>query len=138
MPLVGVDGDVFHLYPAVRKLLEEIFLFIGVEADVAVDTEQKIFLMSTAFKQLTVALEARIAQQMVVAPRGDQIEIGVGIEPAYQLAALMQDIGIERGLDFLPRKFVMLLLIFIGHARLHGVERHEGLVRNHAGQRKAA
>ena len=50
----------------------------------------------------------------------------------------MQDVGFEWRLDFIPRKFILLLLVFVDHTRLHGVERYKGLVRYHAGERQSA
>jgi hypothetical protein len=65
---------------------------------------------------------------VIVGPSGNEIKIGVGIEALQEFTPLVKDEGFQRGFDFIPGKFVLLLFASIGHAHFHVVERNEGFV----------
>ena len=99
---VGVDGDVLHGDAVSLELLDDVFLLVGVEADIGVDAEDEVVLMLAAVEDLGIVRCTAVAEEMVFDPPGAEVEVGVGVEAPDKFTALVEDVGFERGFDLVP------------------------------------
>ena len=97
-----MNGDVHRVYTCALELGNELALLIGIETNIAADTEHQVFLVGAAREGFGMRIRADLFEDVELLPNIEDAEIGVGVESGDKLVSLMEHVGFERALDLVP------------------------------------
>ena len=91
-----------QLAPAACSAAISFALLLGVVADIGVDREDQEALVPAALEHLSQGTCAGRGGQVELAPGVQDAQVGIGIEPGRELAALMPHVRLDRVVHAVP------------------------------------
>ena len=105
MALIGMDADPGDRGSGFFQETDEAGLLGWFEAGVGIDAEDEEALGSAAREEVDKVVGAGFGQEVEPLPGIEDAEVGIGIESGDEFFTLVEEVGFDRVIQFVPAKW---------------------------------